>query len=186
MSSRSSAMKWSSILGVTLLIVILDLFFIVYLSSYGLESRVQEIALGGLRTSIQIQWLPLLGVVLLSFVTWYETYYRIFPRRGTFEIDPLGRMRLIRAIVFSLAFFVWVLYIPYLIGSNWFWARISETGNSISQVRDFGHSLLGDVESMMRLSQVWQYSLSQTLAPAVMFLGAWAFGRAARRPKKQR
>ena len=186
MSSRSSVTKWSAVLSVTVLIVLLDLFFIVYVSSYGLESKAQEIALAGLKTSIQIQWLPLLGLVLLSFVTWYETYYRIFPRRGTFEIDPLARMRLLRAIVFSLAFFIWVLYIPYLIGSNWFWARISETGNSISQVRDFGLSLLVNVESMMRLGQVWQYSLSQTLASAVIVLGAWAFGRATRRPKKQR
>jgi hypothetical protein len=73
-----------------------------------------------------------------------------------------------------------------LIGSNWFWARISETGKSIIQVRDFGLSLLSSVESMMRLNQLWQYSLSQILAPALMILGAWAFGRSARRQKKPR
>jgi hypothetical protein len=186
MPSSSAAMRWSTILGVTVLIALLDWFFVAYITSYGLETKVQEVALGGQRISIQLQWLPLWGIVLLSFVAWYETYYRVFPRRGIFEIDPLARLRLVRAIVLSLALFICVMYIPYLIGSNWFWARISETGKSIIQVRDFGLFLLSSVESMMRLNQLWQYSLSQILAPALMILGAWAFGRSARRQKKPR
>jgi hypothetical protein len=93
---------------------------------------------------------------------------------------------LLRAVVFSLAVFVLVLYVPYLIGSNWFWARISETGRSITQVHDFGLSLLNTVQSMMLMNQLWQYSLSQILAAAAMIFGAWAFARSARRQKKSR
>lgn len=178
-------MKWAAILGVTAVISLSDLLFILYMTSYGLETKAQNIALGGFQLTVQSQWLPFLGVVLLSFVAWYETYYRIFPRRG-FEIDPLGRIRLLRAIVTSLALFACVMFIPYLVGSNWFWAGVGETGKRITQIHDFGISLLSNVEPMMLLNQIWQYSLSQVLAPAVMVLAAWFFGRSARRPKKPR
>lgn len=185
MSASSPTMKWATILGVTAAITLLDLLFTVYMTSYGLEMKVQEIALGSVKFSIQLQWLPFVGVVLLSFIAWYEAYYRIFPRRG-FEIDPLGRMRMLRAIVLSLALFIWVMFTPYLVGSGWFWARIGETGKSITQVHDFGLSLLATVEPWMLMNQLWQYSFSQVLAPALMVFGAWFFGRAARRPRKPR
>jgi hypothetical protein len=126
----------------------------------------------------------LIGVVLVSFVAWYEAYYRIFPRRG-FEVDPLGRIRLLRAVVISIALFTCTLFIPYIVGSNWFWARIGETGRSITQVRDFGLSLLKTVESAMLLNQLWQFAASQILAPAAMLFGVWIFGRSARRAKKR-
>jgi hypothetical protein len=179
-------MKWPLIAGAALVLVLVDAFFIVYVTSYGLGAKAQNIALGGAGVSIPLQWVPLLGVLLLSFVTWYEAYYRVFPKRGAFEIDPLARLRLLRAVVFSLAVFVLVLYVPYLIGSNWFWARMSETGRSITQVHDFGLSLLNSVQSMMLMNQLWQYSLSQSLAAAAMILGAWAFARSGRRQKKSR
>lgn len=178
-------MKWATILGVTIVISLLDVLFTLYMTSYGLEAKAQEIVLGGFQLAVQLQLLPVLGIVLLSFVAWYETYYRIFPRRG-FETDPLGRIRLLRAIVTSLALFACVMFIPYLVGSNWFWAGLGESGRSISQIHDFGISLLSNVEPMMLLNQVWQYSLSQVLAPAVMILGVWFFGRSARQLKKTR
>lgn len=183
LAASSFVVKLSSILGVSVLVFLLDWFYFIYLTSHGLDLKTQTFTLGSMSVSIPLQWLPVFGVVLLSLVTWYEAYYRIFPRRGI-EIDPLARMRLARAIVFSLTLFVLALYVPSLIGSSWFWTSLSEAGKNIVQVRDFGNSLLNYVESLIGLNLLWQYSISQTLAPAVMVLGAWAFGRAARRARK--
>jgi ABC-type amino acid transport system permease subunit len=79
-----------------------------------------------------------------------------------------------------------VLYVPYLIGSNWFWARLSELSKSFSQVAGFGQSFLNTDESVMSLNPLWQYSLSQVLAAAVVIMSTWMFARVARRPRKQR
>lgn len=177
------ANKLSSILGVSVLIFLLDWFYLIYITSKGLELKTQTFTLSSMSVSIPLQWLPVFGVVLVSLATWYEAYYRIFPRRGI-EIDPLARMRLVRAIVLSLALFVLVLYVPSLIRSSWFWTSLSGAGKSITQVRDFGNSLLNSVQSLILLNLLWQYSISQTLAPAVMVLGTWALGRTARRVRK--
>ena len=186
MSSNPKLVKISSVLGVTAVVFILDWFFLTYITSHGFELKRQELMLGSFSLSVPLQWLPVLGIVIVSLVVWYEVSVRIFPRRGGMDFDPLSTMRLVRAIVFSVTPFILFLYLPYLIGSNWFWARMSETSKGITQVRDFGLSLLRYDEAVMALNPLWQYSVSQVLAPAAMVLAAVAFARGARRVRKPR
>jgi hypothetical protein len=183
MPVSSFTIKLSSIFGVSLVVFLLDWFYMAYVSSKGLDLNAQALTIGGVNLGLPLQWLPVLGVVLVSLVTWYEAYYRIFPRRGI-EIDPLGRMRLMRAAVFSVTMFVLILYVPALIGSLWFWTGVTNAGKNIVQVRDFGNSLLGSVEAVMRLEVIWEYSLSQALAAGVMVFGALILGRSVRRVRK--
>ncbi len=186
MSSTPALVKMSTIFGATAAMLLLDWFFLIYLTAHGFEAKAQELSLGGLSFAIPLDLLPVLGILIVSLVVWYEVSGRIFPRRTGLEIDPLARLRLVRAVAISIAIFVCVLYIPYVIGSNWFWARLSETGRSISQVHDFGQSLLPTVESAVSFYPLWQYSLSQVLATGAMVFVAWALGRVVRRPRKPR
>lgn len=165
------------------MIFLLDWFYMAYLTSKGLDLKAQALTFSGINLSLPLQWLPVLGIVLVSLVTWYEAYYRIFPRRGI-EIDPLGRMRLVRAVAFSVTMFVLILYLPAILGSGWFWTTVSNASKSIAQVRDFGNSLLASARSLMWLDLIWQYSMSQALAAAVMVFGALVLGRATRRVRK--
>lgn len=180
MAVRSRAMQLSSILGVTLLISLLDVFFLFYETSHGLNLTPSPTSIS---IPIPLEWLPVIGVVVLSLTTWYEAYYRVFPRRG-FEVDALGRIRLLRAVLFSLTFFVLVLYVPALIRSSFFWGTLAETGKSVTQLRDFGNSLLKSVGPLFTFDPVWQYASFQVLASLVMVLGAWTFARARRRVRK--
>ena len=182
----SNLVKASSVGGVSAIIFLLDWFYMFYITSYNFEVKAQNFMLGGFRFSVPLQWLPVLGVLLVSLVAWYEVSAQIFPRRAGPEIDPLAGARMMRAIAFSVMIFVCVLYIPYVLGSNWFWARLSEFGRSLAQVRDMGLSLLHTQEPAMTLNPLWQYSISQTLATGAMVVVAWAFGRASRRPRKPR
>ncbi len=177
--------KLSAVFGVTALILIVDWFYVQYISAYGLEPKMQQVSLGSFAFSLPLLWVPVAGIALVSLVAWYEVSTQLFPRRTTGEVDSLATLRLFRAVAFSVALFVVVLYVPNIIGSNWFWTRLSDAGKSMSQIRGFGFSLLGTGESFMAFSTLWQYSLSQNLATAVMVVAAWVFGRAARRPRKR-
>lgn len=177
--------KLSSIVGVAATILLLDWFYLTYITSHGFDLKTQDFTLGSWRLSVPLQWLPVIGILLVSLVCWYEAASRLFPRRAP-EADPLARLRLLRVVVFSVALFACVLYIPYLIGSNWFWTRLSELSKSITQIRDIGLTLLHTDESAMGLSPLLQYSLSQILATGSMVFSAWAFARVGRRPRKQR
>jgi len=181
MAARSRTVQLASILGVSGVIFLLDWFYLIYANSHGLDF-VQAPSVGGMTFPVPIQWLPVIGVVMLSLVTWYEAYYRVFPRRGS--IDPMGRIRLTRAIVFSIALFIFVLYVPSLLGSDWFWTGVSAIGKNVTQVRSFGNFMLNSFGSLIGLEMIWTYAIGQVLASAVLVLGAFAFARAARRIRK--
>jgi hypothetical protein len=183
MAMRSSRIKLSSILGVTAVIFALDWLCLIYMTSKGFYLKTQNLMTGSLNVSVPLQWLPVFGVVFLSLVTWYEAYYRLFPRRGM-EADPLARIRLARAIVFSLTLFVIFLYVPALLHSGWLWTSMSVMGKNVAAVRDFGNSLLSNMGSLLTMDELWLYSLSQILASAFMVFGAWVLARTARRVRK--
>jgi len=175
--------RWSAIIATTAVIFLLDWFYLAYITSKGFQLKTYEFALGALKLFIPLQWLPVAGVVLVSFVTWYEVSFTIFPRRAAPEHDTLSNVRLMRVILLSLAAFVCVLYIPYIFGSDWFWARMSSV-SSLSQIRNFGVSLLNTDQELMGLDQIWQYSMSQSAALIAMSSFAWIFGRIPKRVRK--
>jgi hypothetical protein len=181
MSSISSAGKLSTILGMTAGVFLLDLFYMLYITAHGFELKPFTVA--GLNIPIPVQWLPVFGMVFLAFVLAFEIADRIFPRRGL-NVDQLGAMRLFRALVVSLVLFTCVLYIPYLIGSNWFWARLSDLSRNIPQVQGFSQAILNTDESAMTLNAVWQYAASQLAAALVLVLSGFALARVSRRSKQ--
>jgi hypothetical protein len=184
--TNPNRVRLASVAGVSAIIFLFDWFFMVYITSHGFAAKAQSVTLGGFNFSIPIQWLPVLGVLLVSLLAWHETTLRIFPRRGGPETDPLAGARILRVIAFSVVTFVCVLYIPYLLGSNWFWARLSELGQIFVQARGIGLSLLHTQEPLMTLNPLWQYSISQIVATGSMVLATLAFGRVARRPRRPR
>lgn len=182
MASNINRTKALWAVGIAAVIGVLDWFCMFYITSFTLQAKTQTLDVGGLTFLIPILWLPILGVFLATLVAWFEVSGKIFPRRTGPEIDQLGYPRLLRAVAFSVMTFVGVLYIPYLLGSNWFWTKVS----SIPQLRDIGLTLLNTQGPMMTLDPLWQYSISQVLAAAAMVLVAWAFSRTSRRPRKPR
>jgi hypothetical protein len=178
-----NAKKLSTVIGATVAVFLLDWFYLDYITSHAFALKTREFALGTSRLSIPLQWMPIIGVVLVSLVAWYEVTSTIFPRRAGPELDPLSNLRLLRVVLISLGAFVCVLYIPYIVGSNWFWTRLS-TASGISQVHDFALSLLNTDQSAMQLDPLWQYSISQASALLAMMLAACVFGRAPRRMRR--
>lgn len=183
MPKNPTSTRLSTIIATTAVIFLLDWFYLAYMTSKGFEPKIHEFMLGTFKLSIPIQWLPVLGVLLVSFVVWYEVSFTIFPRRVALEQDTLSNIRLMRAVVISIAVFVSVLYIPYIVGSDWFWARLSSV-SSISQIRDLGQSLLNTDQTLMGLDQIWQYSISQSAALMCMVLFAFILGRSPKRIRK--
>ena len=182
--STTTALKTLTILGATMVVLLADWFFLVYSTSYGFEEKIELITIGNLDVGVPIPWLPVLGVLIVSIVLWYEVTAQLLPRIGSAEAYPLIKVRLLRTVALALTFFVWVLFVPYLVGSSWFWTRLGEASMSVSQIRDFGQSLLNLSEPVMALNKLWGYSLSQILATGVMVLIAFTLGRVPRRPRK--
>lgn len=185
MASNPNLVKVSTIAGTSVLVLLLDLFFLTYMTSYHLVAKVQDLHLGGFTLGIPIQWLPVIGVFLVALVVWSDVFTRIFPRRTGPETDQLGNMRIMRVIALSMMAFVCVLYVPYVFGSNWFLTTLSHLSRSVSSFIGVGMFLVSQ-QALMTMNPVWQYAASQVLATGAMVVVAWALARPSRRAKKQR
>jgi len=179
LASRASAVG-----GATAIVIVLDLLFIFYVMSHGFAPMTKGILLGGV--SLQLQWLPLLGILLVSIASLYDAFTRIFPRWLGPGADPVARLRLMRVIAVSLAAFVCFLYVPYLLGSSWFWLHLSHASHVVGPFQGFGAWLEKIEMPILSLDPVWQYSIVQILASAAFVSCAWALARPAKRPRKLR
>jgi hypothetical protein len=181
---QSNARKTIIVLGVSAAIFLIDWFYLTYITNHGLERKFQEVILSNLTFSVPLQWLPVAGVVLVSVVVMQEVLAAIFPRRTGSNVDTsLSNIRLVRVIVFSLAAFACVLYLPYILGSDWFWARVSGASGT-SQIRDLALWLLKTEQPMVEMDPLWQYSTSELLALISMVFVAVMFGRSPKRIRR--
>jgi len=172
--------KASSVLGGTVIIVLLDLFLVLYVITHGFSST--NAAIGGF--NLPLAWFPLLGVLVVALAVASDAFTRIFPRWLGPEADPTARLRFLRVITTSVALFVCVLYIPYLLGSNWFWAHLSRASHLIGSLQGFGLWLENFEMPLLTMNPVWQYGTIQIVAAISLILSAWALARPARRPRK--
>jgi hypothetical protein len=182
--ASNSIVKPIWVIGVTVVVLLIDLLSVLYATSHGLNVATDSLALGGF--ALPLQWLPFIGIAILSLVVWHEVFTRIFPRRAGPVVDPLAQLRLLRVVIVALAAFACLLFIPYLLGSYWFWAKLSHLSRSVGQFRDFGNWLLNTEAQFTGLDAIWQYSTLQILSAGAMVLVAWIFTRQPRRFKKLR
>jgi len=181
-SNRSS--KTSYIICWTIAVVALDLLLTFYVMNHGFQSTNNEITFGAF--SLQLQWLPLLGVLVLALAVWSDVFTRIFPRWLGPEADPMAQLRLLRVVTISLTAFVCFLYIPYLLGSNWFWLRLSHASHLIGSLQGFANWLEAVENPVLALDPVWQYALTQVIACAALVFSAWALARPTKRIRRVR
>ena len=164
--------------------MLLDLVLAFYVVSHGFESIASGFMIGDV--SLQLQWLPPVGILIVSLAVWSDAFSRIFPRWLGPDADPMARLRLATVVTVSLTAFVCFLYIPYLLGSNWFWLHLSRASRVVGSLNGFGNWLENVEMPILTLDPVWQYSITQVLACAALVFSAWAFARPAKRPRRIR
>lgn len=184
--ANGTLLKLASTVGTTLVILLLDWLLLVHLTAHGLALKVEEVRIASFSLQVPLQWLPIIGLIIVSLAAWYEVSSRILPRWGGVKLDLLVKLRLARAALVSVVLFASVLYIPYVVGSNWFWTMMSGLSKSFSQLNSFALSMLRAEEPYMALNPLWKYSISQVLGAGTLMLVAAIFGRRARLPTRRR
>jgi hypothetical protein len=169
---------------VALIVGALDVLLVLYVLAHGFSSTTGELHLDGV--SLQLQWLPVFGVVIVSIAALQDAFTRVFPRWLGPEADPIARLRLLRVVTVCLAAFACILYVPYLLGSNWFWLHLSHASRVLRQLEGFGTWLQGVESPILAWDPVWQYSLTEILASAALIFSIWILARPTRRPRRIR
>jgi len=180
------------IISAVLLIVtvtLLQIFFIDYISSHGFSPRHEQIEIGALQATVPIVLLPALGVTLVILTSWMYAVDRTLRVRMKVDLRR-QRTETVSRMVETSAWILWAyslfLFIPYILGSNWFITSVYHLSLNLPQLGQFFASAYESVISLMDLDLIWKFAISQNFAACSAAIFTAAYVRRQSRVKKPR
>jgi len=148
-------------------IVFLQLFFIDYMLSHGFSPRNEQVEIGTLQVTAPIVLLPTVGVTLVMLSSWMYAVDRTMRVRMKTDLrrQRIGAdSRMVEVGALILGAYSLFLFIPYILGSNWFITGVNSLSQRLPQLGQWFASAYGSVILLMDLDSIWKFALSQNLA----------------------
>lgn len=188
-------LRWATARGVisaallVATIILLQFFFIDYALSHGFSPTNEQVKIGTLQVTFLIVLLPAVGVTLVILSSWMYAIDRTMRvkvkvdlRKQRVEAD--SRMVELGALI--LGAYSLFLFIPYILGSNWFITGANDLSQRLPQLGQFFAGAYGSVILLMDLDSIWKFALSQNLAACSTAFFAALYVRRRGRTRKPR
>ena len=188
-------LRWATargIISVALLIatiILLQFFFINYMLSHGFSPSNEQVKIGTLQVTFPIVLLPALGVSLVILSSWVYAVDRTMRVRVKTDLrkQRMGAdSRMVEVGALILGAYSLFLFMPYILGSNWFIIGANSLSQRLPQLGQFFVSAYGSVILLMDLDSIWKFALSQNLAGCGAALFAALYVRRQGRARKPR
>ncbi|WP_455278395.1 hypothetical protein [[Eubacterium] cellulosolvens] len=188
---RRIIFKWtstSSLLSILLLIIstiLIQLFLIQYLVNRGLEFKL--FIIDGL--TIPYLYFPLIGFVAVMLSSWmYITEKRaiILAKPGTDIPIMVLPVRMFEASFILLAMLTGLLFLPYVLGSNWMLEILFPIQSLIPALKTAITGFYGSFSSLMGLTPIMKFFFSNFISFLIIACTAIIIGRKSRRRIKRR
>ena len=188
---RRIIFKWtsaSSLFSIFLLIastILIQLFLIQYLVARGLEFKL--FIMDGL--AIPYLYFPLIGFVAVMLSSWmYLTEKRatIHAKPGTSIPIMVLPVRMFEAAFILLAMLTGLLFLPYVLGSNWMLGILFSIQSSIPALTTAITGFYGYFSSLMGLAPIMKFFFSNFISFLIIACTAIIIGRKSRRRIKRR
>jgi len=170
-------------------IIVLQFFFIDYMFSHGFSPRNEQIKIGTLQVTVPIVLLPALGVTLVILSSWMFAVDRTMRVRMKTDLrkQRMGAdSRMVEVGALILGAYSLFLFIPYVLGSNWFITGANNLSQRLPQLGQLFASAYGSAILLMDLDSIWKFALSQNLAACSAALFAALYVRRQGRARKLR
>jgi len=170
-------------------IILLQFFFVNYMFSHGFSPGNERIKIGTLQVTVPIVLLPALGVTLVILSSWMFTVDRTMRVRVKTDLrkQRMGAdSRMVEVGALILGAYSLFLFIPYVLGSNWFITGANSLSKHLPQLDQFFASAYGSAILLMDLDSIWKFALSQNLAACSAALFAALYVRRQGRARKLR
>ena len=188
---RRIIFKWtsaSSLFSILLLIVstiLIQLFLIQYLVDRGLEFKLFIID----GSTIPYLYFPLIGFVAVMLSSWmYITEKRaiILAKPGINIPIMILPVRMFEGTFILLAMLTGLLFLPYILGSNWMLGILFSIQSSIPALKTTITGFYGYFSSLMGLAPIMKYFFSNFISVLIIACTAIIIGRKSRRRIKRR
>lgn len=139
--------------------------------------------------TVPIVLLPALGVILVMLSSWMYAVDRTMKVRMKTDLRKQRIetvLRMVESGALILGAYSLFLFIPYILGSNWFITGVNNLSKNLPQVSQFFASAYENVISLMDLDSIWKLALSQNLAACGAALFAAVYVQRQGRVRKPR
>jgi len=170
-------------------IILLQFFFVEYMFSHGFSPINEQIKIGTLQVTVPIVLLPALGVTLVILSSWMFAVDRTMRVKMKTDLrkQRMGEdSRMVEVGALILGAYSLFLFIPYILGSNWFITGANSLSKNLPQLGQFFTSAYGSAILLMDLDSIWKFALSQNLAACSAALFAALYVRRQGRARKLR
>ncbi|WP_455369916.1 hypothetical protein [[Eubacterium] cellulosolvens] len=188
---RRIIFKWTSapslfiILVLIVSTILIQLFLIRYLADRGLEFKL--FILNGL--TIPYLYFPLIGLLAVMLSSWMHITEKrtiILSKPGTSLPIMILPARMFEAAFMLLAMLTGLLFLPYILGSNWMLGVLLSIQSSIPALKTAITGFYGYVSSLMGLDPIMKFFFSNMISFLIIACTAIMIGRKSRRRIKRR
>jgi len=188
---RRIIFKWtsaSSLFSILLLIastILIQLFLIQYLANRGLEFKL--FIIDGL--TIPYLYFPLIGFVAVMLSSWMhltEKRATVLAKPGTNIPIMILPVRMFEAAFILLAMLTGLLFLPYVLGSNWMLGISFSIQSSIPTLKTAITGFYGSFSSLMGLAPIMKFFFSNFISFLIIACTVIIIGRKSRRHIKRR
>jgi hypothetical protein len=165
--------------------ILIQLFLIQYLVARGLEFKL--FIIDGL--AIPYLYFPLIGFVAVMLSSWmYLTEKRatIHAKPGTNIPIMMMPVRMFEAAFILLAMLTGLLFLPYVLGSNWMLGILFSIQSSIPALKTSITGFYGYFSSLMGLAPIMKFFYSNFISFLIIACTAIILGHKSRRRIKRR
>ena len=150
--------------------IVIEIFFIDYMTNHGLENRLQWITLSNWKFGIPILYLPIFGMVIVLLSSWKSIIERQYLKkvrvRKLSNSSPFFNMfNSSISLLFVLCIF---LFLPCILSSNWSLRKLITS--EIPLVRAFSLTFYELFFSFMDMPIIWKFTLLQSSACLALVL----------------
>jgi hypothetical protein len=169
---------FSSILILTSIAI--EVYFVEYMVTHGLENKIQKIHLSGFNFEFPILYLAIAGVIAVLLCSWIFMIQMPFTKknRGYAKTrKSIFFLKMLNATTFILLFLCIFLFLPNILGSNWALKYLFLSSDNIPFVKTLIDNFYNIFFSFINISAIWKYFILQiftcfALAISSLFSGA--------------
>ena len=156
--------------------IAIEIFFIEYMTSHGLENRMQWIILSNWKFGIPILCLPIFGIAVVLLSTWAYIVERQYLKKGSIgklrNSSPFSKM--FNSSIFLLLVLCIFLFLPCILSSNWTIKKL--LASEVPLLRTFLLTFYELFFSFMDMPIIWKFTLLQSSVCLALALFSFFLG----------
>ncbi len=153
--------------------ILIEIFFIDYMITRGLEMRILNLNAANLEFTFPILNIQIIGMVILLLTSWahlFENPFSIHKKNFVKNNKSLIILRMFNKTILLLFILCFFLFVPSILSSNWFLKYLLTSGVDFPFLKTFSVGFYNLFIKFMNISAVWKFVFLQISASIAILI----------------